>query len=412
MRWLPISSVELLPRLALASLMLGWSSGCNRGQSEEKKEAPLPEVIVALPEERAFTPFAEFPGRTEALKTVQVRARVAGYLDKILFHDGDSVDVGAPLFQIDPGPYAAEDKRAQATIRQAETRVRRLAQQLARAQKLVGSKAITQEEFELIEADHAEAEAALDVAKSSQRLTELNLGYSTIKSPLKGKISRRLVDVGNLVKPDDTLLATIIQLDPLYAFFEIDERTVLQLRRAGPRGTKKSLSTGPDKSPDGPEKSLVEQNIQVRLFLTGETESALGGVIDYADNELDVNTGTLRVRVKVDNPKLLVSPGFFIRCQMPLGAPRKAICVPEEALQADQGQRFLYVLNENDEVQYRRVNIGPLLSGWRVIEDNLKLEERVVISGQQRVKPGKKAAPTPAGEKDLPAVATAKAGGT
>jgi RND family efflux transporter MFP subunit len=302
-----------------------------------------------------------------------VRARVAGYLDKILFADGAEVHEGDPLFQIDPRTYEADLAKAKAQVEQTKARYDRLCRQYDRGKRLLETRAISREDFELTESERAEAAANIEAAQAVQRLAELNVGFTTVKSPVHGRISRRLVDVGNLVRPDDTMLATIVTLDPIYAYFDINERTVLQLRRSYAAA-------------DG--RPLAEQGIEVDLTLADEDQASIKGVIDYTDNELDANTGTLRVRVAIKNSDAMLSPGFFVRCRMPVGEARDSLCVPEEALGSDQGQRFLYVVNGDNEVSYRRVDVGPLLAGWRVIHQNLASDERVIVSGLQRVRPG------------------------
>ena len=371
---------------AVAALILAataaFASGCAKSAAQTKAPPPPPEVLIALPEDREFTPFEEFTGRIAPAEEVEIRGRVGGYLDQVLFDDGAEVKKGKPLFVIDQRTYQAEVNRAVALIAQAQAKLDRMNRQVERAQRLLASRAISSEEAEQWAFEQAEAAAALRVAEANKALAELQLGFTTVSCPVDGRIGRHQLDTGNMVRADDTLLATVVTLNPVHAYFEVDERTVLKLRRTIPAGAPQQLA---------------DRKIPVDLALVDEAESHIRGVIDFADNELDTNTGTLRVRATVPNDDLLLSPGLFIRCRMPIGGPRLGVSVPEEALASDQGQRFLYVLNQDDEVNYRRVVLGPLISGRRIIESGLKADERVVVAGHQRIRNGQKVKPKFAG---------------
>jgi hypothetical protein len=207
-------------------------------------------------------------------------------------------------------------------------------------------------------------------------------------APLSGRISNRRVDPGNLVKADDTMLATIVSLDPIYVYFDVNERTVLRLRRL--------IQEGRIGSTD-------DSKIEVQVSLADEDDFEHRGIINFFDNQIDPNTGTQRVRAAIDNADRLLSPGLFIRLRFPVGAPHKALLVQEESLSTDQGQRFLYVINDKDEVVYRRVKVGLLVNGRRVIEEGLQPGERVVLSGLQRIRPGDKVTVKPMASSGAPA---------
>jgi membrane fusion protein, multidrug efflux system len=343
------------------------------------KPVPLPEVNVTAPVEREYAPFEEFTGRLEASEVIEIRARVAGYLDQVLFHDGAEVKEGELLAVIDPRTYEAELARATASVQQAKSRQERMARELERGRQILASRVINQEDFDRMEFDHAEAKAAQQIAEANESLAQLNLGFTKIRSPVDGKISRRLIDPGNLVKVDDSLLATIGAVDPIRAYFEIDERTVLRLRQ---------LILG------GEMRLPTEQKLEVQLSLANENYFSLHGVIDFTDNALDPHTGTLRARATIDNGSLLLLPGLIVRCRMPIGSARTGLFIPEEALGSDQGQRYVYVLSDKDEVVYRRVAVGMQMSGWRFVEGELTKQDRVIVTGLQRVRPGQKVAPT------------------
>ena len=330
--------------LGCVAVLIVLAAGCQqKGSPGVAKTTPPPEVVVTVPVEREFAPFEEFTGRLEASEVIEIRARVGGYLDQVLFRDGAEVKKDELLAVIDPRTYEAELARATAAVQQAKSRQQRMAKELERGRQLLTNKVVTQEDFDRMQFDHAEAETAQQIAEANEALAQLNLGFTEIRSPVNGKISRRLIDQGNLVKVDDSLLATIGATDPIHAYFEIDERTVLRLRQ---------LILG------GQMRLPTEQKLEVQLSLANENYFSLRGVIDFTDNALDPHTGTLRARATIDNGSLLLLPGLIVRCRMPIGSARTGLFIPEEALGSDQGQRYLYVLNDKDEVVYRRVSVG------------------------------------------------------
>ena len=365
--------------LGCVAVLIVLAAGCQqKGSPGVAKTTPPPEVVVTVPVEREFAPFEEFTGRLEASEVIEIRARVGGYLDQVLFRDGAEVKKDELLAVIDPRTYEAELARATAAVQQAKSRQQRMAKELERGRQLLTNKVVTQEDFDRMQFDHAEAETAQQIAEANEALAQLNLGFTEIRSPVNGKISRRLIDQGNLVKVDDSLLATIGATDPIHAYFEIDERTVLRLRQ---------LILG------GQMRLPTEQKLEVQLSLANENYFSLRGVIDFTDNALDPHTGTLRARATIDNGSLLLLPGLIVRCRMPIGSARTGLFIPEEALGSDQGQRYLYVLNDKDGVVYRRVSVGVQMSGWRFVEGELTKEDRVIVTGLQRVRQGQKVAP-------------------
>lgn len=369
------------PALIFAALLaLLPASGCQK-KAQQSVALPPPEVFIASPVEQVVTDFEEFIGRTSAVETVDVRSRVSGYLHKVHFKDGADVKEGDLLLEIDERPFKAEADRAAAAVLQAKARVDRVSRNLDRATQLRESKTISQEDFEAISFDKAEAQAAYEQAVASKVLADLNLSYTKITSPLTGRLSRRLADVGNLVQADQTILANVVSLNPIYAYFDIDERTVLRLRRL---------------IQEGKIQSARNSQVVAQIALADDREFTLKGVIDFIDNQIDPASGTLRLRVVIDNPALLLSPGFFVRLRVPVGAPHKALLVQEEALGTDQGQRFVYTLNDKDEVTYCPVKIGPQFESRRVIENGLSPQDRVIVLGLQRVRPGVKVNPKPA----------------
>ena len=378
-----MQSVDTISKPKLRSLACLFVSvltmaGCKQAAAPVATKSP--EVFIACPTEEVVNEVEEFTGRTMAVSTVEIRARVTGYLEKIPFKDGGDVKTGDLLAEIDPRSYKAELEKATATAAQAKARLERMSRQLVRARQLIEKKTISQEEFELSESDHREAIATLDAAIASQDVAELNLSFTKISAPLDGQISRRLVDPGNLVKADETPLATIVSLNPIHAYFDVDERTVLRIRRLIQQGKIKSAR---------------ESETLVKIGLADEVGFPLEGAVNFIDNQVDSTTGTLRLRAEINNESGFLSPGMFVRVQVPIGAPHSAILVREEALGADQGQRFVYVVNAKDEIVYQRVTVGMARGNRRVIETGLSLTDKVVVSGLQRVRPGNKVTTKP-----------------
>lgn len=352
-------------------------AGCKKPAPAAAAPKP-PEVMVELPVKKQVTEYEEFTGRASAVQTVEIRARVSGFLEKVFFVDGQMVTAGAPLFQIDERPYRAEFDRSAAAIEQAKAKLERLKLQEERGKKLLETTAIPEETFEQIKFDRAEAAGLLAAAEAAHRAAELNLTFTQITAPIAGRISRRMVDPGNLVQADTTPMTTIVSVNPMYVYFDFDERTVLRMRRLVNSGAMKSTQ---------------DSQLPVQIALADEKEFSLTGTINFLDNQVDPSTGTLRVRAVVDNSDEMLSAGLYLRVRVPIGNPQDALLISEESLGTDQGERFVYVVNEKDEAVYRRVQVGWLTEGRRVIESGLKPGERVVVSGLQRIKAGAKVNP-------------------
>ena len=397
--------------LAITCLLTLAFVGCERPQPKLAPPRP-PVVTVSLPILDDVSDFEEFTGRTDAVKSVEIRSRVTGYVSDVLFHDGDEVEAGTLLFKIDDRPYKAELERARASLAQNEAHRKRLVADYQRAETLYGRGSIAREEYDKVAGDRAESEALVGVAKASLESADLNVGFTEVRAPapmvkepifkstpLAGpfmwRLSRRMVDPGNLVKADETMLTTVVSLDPIYVYFDVDERTLLQLRRL---------------VREGKMKSRYESELTIEAGLADEDDFPHRGRVDFSDNRLDPNTGTLRLRALLPNPasprnpKLRVlSPGLFMRVRLPIGDKHRALTVPEQALQNDQGRKYLYVVDSNDEVVFRPVKVGRLDNGQRVIEEGLSANERIIVTGLQRVRPGGKVTPKSAAPAGTPA---------
>jgi RND family efflux transporter MFP subunit len=370
-------------RFVMLGLCLSLA-GCSRVPSAAPESVPAPTpVTVSRPIERDVTDYADFTGRTAAVDSVEVRAHVWGYLDKVNFREGALVKKDDVLFEIDPRPYRADFERARGAVAQYEARVHRTERDYRRAMTLLARGAVGQEEHDRYEADYREAVANLDVARANRDLAALNLGYTKVTAPVGGRASRYVVTVGNLIQSGDqgggTLLTTVVSVDPMYVYFDVDERTVLRVRQLVREG--RASSAG-------------EAEWPVALGLANEEGFSHQGTINFEDNQVNPKTGTLRVRGVFRNEDEVLSPGLFARVRVPIGRAHGALLVADRAIGTDQGQKVLYVVNDKDEVASRAVRLGALHDGLREITEGLMPGERVVVNGLQQVRPGITVQPT------------------
>jgi RND family efflux transporter MFP subunit len=383
-----MSATRCLFGVAVFAGLALMAAGCDGGGGPGgwKKEAPR--VTVATPLQKKVTEYGTFTGRLAAEETVEIRSRVSGYLDRVEFKEGDEVQKGAKLFVIDRRPYEAEKEKAEGALAQADADHRNKKSQLERAVKQFNKGAISAEEYTTAIANEATAAAAVEVSKASLKTAKLNLDYTIVTAPITGRISKFNVTPGNLVVADSTLLTTMVSVDPIYAYFDVDELTVQRIKELIRQGKFQSAN----------EEGAV---IPVELGLSTEKGFPHQGVLNFVDVRVDANTGTLRVRGVFPNPpagptktRMLV-PGYFCRVRIAIGEPYEALMVPERALQADQGQKYLLLVDSKNVVQFQPVELGVLEEGLRAITDGLKAEDRVIINGLQRVRPGDTVDPQP-----------------
>jgi RND family efflux transporter MFP subunit len=343
---------------------------------------PPPEVTVATPEVRDVTVFQEFVGSTEAYQSVEIRARVQGYLDRMAFQPSSFVRKGQLLFVIEPEPYEAQRDRAAANLKAAEANLRRAESDLDRLEQAVRTNAVSQQEVTRARAERDQASAAMLEAEAALTNAEIELEYTTLESPIDGLVSRNYVDLGNLVGGGETtLLTTVRRIDPIYAYFEVSERFLA--RTLEQRG-----------GHDDPRKGEV---VPATLLLE-ETGHEIEGRMDSLENTVDTGTGTIRVRGIFPNPDAKIFPGFFVRVRLPGELYEDALLVEETALGTDLGGRYLMIVGDNDIVERRYIEPGQLQDdNTRLILDGLEAGERYIVSGLQRARPGMPVTPKTAG---------------
>jgi RND family efflux transporter MFP subunit len=365
------------------ALVLGFClglTGCAQAPSEAPTAAPIP-VTVSYPVERDITDYADFTARIAAVDSVEVRAHAWGYLEKVNFKEGTLVKKGDVLFELDPRPY-------QAMLNQAKAKVAQDRAQLAfdeaeyRRNLQAGTMAVSRSDLEKSAAarDVDLANVAADEATVVSR--QLDLAYTKVTAPISGRVSRYLVTVGNLIQSGDqaggTLLTTIVSVDPMYAYFDVDERTVQRVSQMIREG---KVQWGRDS--DWP----------VSLGLSTEEGFPHQGTINFVDNQVNPKTGTLRTRGVFPNKDEALSAGYFARVRVPIGPPHKGLLVSDRALDNDQGQKILFIVNDKKEVVSRPVRLGALHDGLRAIEGGLKPGEQVIVNGLQLVRPGLRVEP-------------------
>jgi RND family efflux transporter MFP subunit len=350
-------------------------AGCAR-RPAEAPAAPLA-VTVSYPIEREITDYADFTARTAAVDSVEVRAHVWGYLDKVNFKEGAMVKKGDVLFELDPRPYVALLNQAKAKVTQDEAQLAFDEAEYRRNLQLVRTGAASRSDLDKSAAARGVDQANIAADKAAVVSAELNLEYTKVIAPVSGRASRYVVTVGNLVQSGDqgggTLLTTIVSVDPMWAYFDVDEYTVLRVRKLVREG-----------KADSPRDRVVP----VSLGLANEDGFPHPGTIDFVDNQVNAKTGTMRLRGVFDNKEQVLTPGMFGRVRVPIGRAHKALLVSERALDADQGQKIVYVVNDKNEVVARPIQLGMLQNGLREITDGLQPRDRVIVVGLQDVRPG------------------------
>lgn len=379
------------PLLAAPALLLSVFalSSCKE---ETGTTAPPPTVTVAPVQEREIQDYIVFTGRTEAVETVDVRARVSGYLTETRFKDGQDVKKGDVLFIIDPRPYQADLDRAQAEFDKAQADLQLSAVELNRAKELRAKNTISAQDFDVKSSAYLKAQGGLASAKAALATAKLNLEFTTITSPIDGRTSKAAVTPGNLITPDmPTPLTVIVSTNPVYAYADIDERQLLRYIRLQ-NSTHKEGDT-PETVPD---KGETTPATPIHLQLADEKGFPHEGFIDFADNRVNSATGTISIRGVFQDKSNLLGPGMFVRLRFPGGPAYKTLLVPQESIGTDQGQKFVYIVLPDGTADYRRVDPGALQEdGWRAVSGQLKAGENVIVDGLMKARQGEKVATKP-----------------
>lgn len=337
---------------------------------------PAPKVTVALPITAPVGEWTEHTGRAEAVESVEIRSRATGHLQRVAFKDGDLVKQGDLLFVIDPRPYGAVVTRAQADLERARIDQDLAQREALRAEVLFKSNVISEHDRDTQSTALLQLAARTKVAGAAVASAQLDLDYTTVRAPISGRIGRTLVTPGNLVAPTSASpLATLVSVDPLYVYVDVEEATALRLGRSGTKG-----ATSAEAPP-------------AQVGFADEPDHPHAGAIDFIDNRVDPQTGTLKVRVVVKNTDGALTPGLYARVRLPAGPARDTVLIADRAIGTDQDRRYVYVVDRDDKVQYRMVKLGPLHDGLRVVREGLTASDRVVTVGLQRVRPGVHVAP-------------------
>jgi membrane fusion protein, multidrug efflux system len=363
----------------VASLILaGIFAGCS-GQAAPTAPAP-PQVSVAEVICKQLGDTDEFTGRLEAVNTVEVRPRVSGYLQSVHFQEGAIVHQGDLLFQIDPRPFQAEVDRLRGDLAQAKAQLARAQSDFQRAERLHNNDGMSAEEYDRRAAVRNETEARIASTAAALRGAELNLEFTRVTAPITGRVSRAEITAGNLVESGAAQvkpLTTVVSLDPIYAFFDVDEQTYLKYSRLAQTRSKDSH----------------EIRNSVFLGLADETDSPHVGQVNFVDNQVSSSTGTIRVRGTFPNKNLTLTPGLFARVKLQ-GAGKYSGCLAkDEAIATDLNQKYVLALSKNNTLEYRTVKLGPIVEGLRVVREGLQPGDSIVVNGLQRVHPGAVVAP-------------------
>jgi len=358
--------------IASFALIAVAAAGCARNEAAEAPPAP-PQVSVAKVIEKPITEFDEFTGRFTAVDRVELRPRVSGYISSVNFTEGHEVKKGDVLFVIDPRPYDAEYKRAEAELARAKTQLNLAQSEHERAKTLLEARAISKEEFEARVSGSEQASANVQAADAAVDAANLNLSFTRVRAPISGLVSRAEVTAGNLVTTDQTLLTTLVSIDPIYVEFEGDEQVYLKynaLARAGLRPSSRDA-----KNP-------------VWVGLADEQDTPYKGVMVFVDNELNPATGTIRARGRFDNHDRRFTPGMFARVKLVGSGQYDALLINDSAVSTDQSVKYVLEVNADNKVVYRAVKLGPVVDGLRVVREGLAPGDSIVVNGLQRVRPG------------------------
>lgn len=368
-------------KATLATLMLFTLTACGDDQ-EQSKAPPPPTVTVATPLKKTVTEWDEYVGRFQAVDAVDVRARVSGYIESIHFTDGQLVDKGQLLFVIDQRPFKIAVQQAEATLTQSETRLQLAEQEFDRAKPLVNKGTISRSTFDERMQALLEAKASIRVAEAAVAAAKLDLDYTSVQAPVTGRISRRLVSEGSLItggSENATVMTNIASMDPIYFYFNVSETDYLKYTRLSKSGDRPSSRTHPT---------------PVLLSLLDENDFRHEGLMNFIENVIDSGSGTIAGRALLPNPDGLFIPGLFGKVRLSGSGDYEALLVPDNIVGSDQSQKFVMAVDDAGKVLYRPVTLGPMIDGLRVIKKGISENDRLIINGLMRARPGMTVTPS------------------
>jgi RND family efflux transporter MFP subunit len=361
---------------AAVGALLMTVSGCGSSGGGASAPPPPPQVSVAQVLERPVKDWDEFTGRLQAVESVEIRPRVSGYIDKVAFTEGSLVKRGDLLFIIDPRPYQAESDRAAADVKRYKTALELARIELTRVQRLKDSGAVSEEELDERKSTLAQTEANVAGAQAALEAANLNLNFTRVTSPIAGRVSRAEVTRGNLVTGGingGTLLTSVVSIDPMYLYFDADEQSYLRYSQMARSGTHPGSR---------------DEGSPVQVGLANEEGFPHTGIVDFVDNQLNSQTGTIRARAVLQNKDGFYTPGMFARVQLLASSEYSAILIDDRAVNTDQSQKYVLLLGADNTVEYRRVKLGRIIDGLRIVREGLKPGDVIIVNGAQRVHPG------------------------
>ena len=354
-----------LPVVAIAATL--WLSACGQGGQQQ---LPPPDVSVAAVVQKSVTEWDEYSGHIEAIESAEIRPRVTGHLRRLHYAEGGMVRKGQLLFTIDDREYSAAADAARADAARAEARVALAKQELARAETLIAARAVSQGELDQRRMEAQQAEADLLAARARQSQAELNLGFTRVTAPFAGRAGAALVKPGNVVSPNETILTTVVSVDPVYVSFTGDERAYLRYQ---------------DLARNGSRQSSRDARNPVLVGLANEDGFPHKGEVDFVDNALDPTTGTIRARAVLPNPDGVFTPGLFARVRLLGDSQTDALLIHEQAVLTDQDRRYVYIVGKGNAAERRDVKVGPHVEGLVVVESGLAPGDRVIVNGMRKI---------------------------
>lgn len=358
------SGIGISTRLSAVALLVALLAGCDNSVAHNAVPPP-PAVSTADVVIKPISQWDAFNGRIEAVQSVQLRPRVSGYIDKVNYTEGDEVKKGQVLFTIDDRTYRAAREQAQAELVRARNQAALARSESGRTEKLIGSQAISTEVWEQRRSSAAQAQSNVLAAQAQFDLAQLNLDFTRVIAPIDGRASRAMITAGNLVTTGDSasVLTTLVSLDKVYVYFDVDEATFLRYQNDGRRTTK----------------------LPVKVGLVGEDGYPHQGIVDFTDNQLNAGTGTIRMRAQLENAERRFTPGLFARVQMPGSAEFNAMLINDKSVMTDQDRKFVYIVDKDGKAQRRDIEVGRVAGGLRIVQKGLSAGDRVIVDGMQKV---------------------------